>query len=147
MTNVIKELHSFFSPFTVALILRYLRHKVEEQMRKIRDDHTRKLRDLGVNNDLSPCNPDKTVLNYSSVSLSPSLKTLLAFGLDFCLPVFNLNFYNYFYKFEVLYNNLSYRHQNQCISLNVFKSDLQVIARKYFYSFNPFGYAYQEILR
>ena len=91
-----------------------------------------------MNNNLSPCNPDKTVLNYSSVSKSPCLKTLLAFGLDFCLPVFNLNFYNYFYKFEVLYNNLSYRHQYQCISLNDFKSDLQVIVRKYFYSFNPF---------
>ena len=28
--------------------------------------------------------------------------------------------------------------QNQCISFNDFKSDLQVRARKYFYSFNPF---------
>ena len=44
-----------------------------------------------IHNDLKPCDPDKIVLNYSSVNLSFRIKTLLAFGLDFCLPIYKVN--------------------------------------------------------
>ena len=48
--------------------------------------HKKKLRNLGIYNSLTPVNPDKTVLNFSSTRISPRLRTLLAFGLDFALP-------------------------------------------------------------
>ena len=65
-------------------------------MSKLLISHNRKLSNLGINNDLNPCDPNRVVFNYSSIELSPRLRTILAFGLDFCLPVYKINFYNYF---------------------------------------------------
>ena len=55
---------------------------------------------MGAGNQLLPYDPNKTVLNFSSISLSPRIRTLLAFGLEFCLPVYKLNFFAYYFKFE-----------------------------------------------
>ena len=54
-------------------------------MDNVRAAHNRKLLNLGINNDLNPCNPNCVVFNYSSIELSPRLRTILAFSLDFCL--------------------------------------------------------------
>ena len=69
--------------------------------------HTQKLNSLGVNNSSEPFNPDSVIFNFSSVTLSPRLKIILAYGLDFCLPIFKLDFYRYFLSYEKLSAGLS----------------------------------------
>ena len=69
--------------------------------------HDRKLTSLGIKNNLDPCEPDQVIFNYSSVHLSSRLRTLLAYGLDFCLPVYKLNFLKYFLCFEKLATSLA----------------------------------------
>ena len=64
--------------------------------------HDRKLSSLCIKNTLAPCDPDQVIFNYSSVHLSSRLRTLLAYGLNFCLPVYKLNFLKYFLCFEKL---------------------------------------------
>ena len=95
-----------------------------------------KLEKLGVYNDLSPCNPDRVVFNYSSVDLSTKLKTLLAFGLDFKLPVYKINYYDYFTCFESLVNRVKVLGcpENK---LGDFIHQLHFLAYKYYYNFKP----------
>ena len=49
-----------------------------------------------------PLNPDKVVYNFSSATIPTRVKIFLAFGLDFCLPVYRIDFYRYFLSFEKL---------------------------------------------
>ena len=69
---------------------------VSEDMRRFRertcDTHNRKLNSLVVNNNIRPCNHEQVIFNYSSIVLSPRMEILLAYGLDFCLPVHKLDF-------------------------------------------------------
>ena len=118
--------------------MRFFRNKTNLNIAKAKTIQNRKLADMGILNDLNPVNPDKTVLNFSKFSLSSRLKTLLAFGLDFGLPISKLNFFHYFLKFEELYNSLSRDSviaNDQCLE---FKNRLQSIANKYFYNFSAF---------
>ena len=94
--------------------------------------HTEKLRSMGIANTPGPCDPNKVIFNYSNVTLSPRLKTLLAFGLDFCLPIFKLNFYNFFSSFEKLF---VYLKKSKCSDLPQFKLELKSLAYKYYYGF------------
>ena len=132
------SLKSIFSFFHHALVVRFFRNKVNKEISRVKTNHDRKLADLGIYNDLSPVNPEKTVLNFSSISLSPRLRTILAFGLDFGLPVTKLNFYQYFLKFEELYHNLCRDNIVESESCQEFKKQLQGIANKYFYNFKPY---------
>ena len=69
------------------------------------------------------------------VHLSPHTKKLLAFGLDFCLPVFKINFLNYFLSYEKLYHCVSKLPEANNINLGELKRKLRSIAYKYFYNF------------
>jgi len=99
------------------------------------DTHKRKLNNLGIHNDLQPCDPDKVVLNYSSVPLPQRLKHLLAFGLDFGLPSYKLCFYNYFLSFEKFFTRL---RMGDCNNVTEFSDRLRALALKYFYNFKPY---------
>ena len=90
--SLLTEINTTFSLLTSILITSFFRKKVECQTARTKSTHDKKLRNIGVHNDLKPCDPDKIVLNYSSVNLSFRIKTLLAFGLDFCLPIYKLFF-------------------------------------------------------
>ena len=72
----------------------------------VKDIHSKKLEKLGGCADVKPCDPDKIVLNFSSTVLPPRLKVVLAFGLDFCLPVTRLDFTRYFLCFERMFYQL-----------------------------------------
>ena len=61
---------------------------------KCKKTHEKKLRHLGIHNGLVPCDPDHVIHNLSSKPLPQRIKTLLAFGLDFRLPVWKLNFFS-----------------------------------------------------
>ena len=97
--------------------------------------HTRKLNSLGVKNNIEPCDPDKVIFNFSSLVLDQRIKFLLGFGLDFCLPVFRLDFYKYFMSFEKLMQTLKNSH---CSDLPEFTNRLKTLAYKYFYNFKSY---------
>ena len=68
--------------------------------------HDRKLRRIGIDNSLQPCDPKKVIFNFSSKTLSTRIKFLLAFGIDFKLPIWKLNYYDYFLCFESLIQSI-----------------------------------------
>ena len=68
----------------------------------------KKLESLGIHNELAPLDPEKVIHNYSSVTIPSRIKYLLAFGLDFCLPTFKLDYFRYFLNFESFMNRLKY---------------------------------------
>jgi hypothetical protein len=90
---------------------------------------------LGIDGVVKSCDPDKVIFNFSSVQLSPRIRTLLAFGLDFCLPVFKLDFHRYFLAFEKLVYNVK---SLNCQDLPEFTEKLKIVANRYYYNFKPF---------
>ena len=124
-----------FPALTRALIHRYVSQRTEESRTATSLTHTKKLENLGVRNDLEPCNPDAVIFNFSSVTLSPRLKYLLAFGLDFCLPVYSINFNQYFLSFEKLIQALKNCSQSVTPEVN---SRIKAIAYKCYYNFKPY---------
>ena len=82
----------------------YARHHINNLVdiykNEISITHKKKLYDLGASNDIAPCDPNKVVFNNSSVTLSERVRLLLAYGLDFCLPIYKLDFNQYFLSFE-----------------------------------------------
>ena len=69
--------------------------------------------------------------------MSHRLKTILAFGLDFALPVYNIDFYRYFLAFE----KLVFSVKDKCSSDTGFKEFLREtknLALRYFHSFKPY---------
>ena len=79
---------------------------LETFVKKCKKTHLKKLNHLGIYNEL-PCNPDLVIHSISSKPVPNRVKTLLAFDLDFRLPVWKLNFYRYHLLFEKLLNSLS----------------------------------------
>ena len=77
------------------------------------------------------------MINYSSVPLSLRLQTLLAFGLDFCLPVFDLNFFKYFLPLESLASKLK-SHDVPNDKYFDFIREFQNICLKYYYVFKKY---------
>ena len=97
--------------------------------------HRKKLANLGIHNEIQPCDPDKVVFNYSSYNIEPRTKFLLAFGLDFCLPVFKLDYFKFFLAFERLAMNL----KNVATSNRPeFLGNLQSLTYRHFYGFKPY---------
>lgn len=100
--------------------------------------HERKLSNLGIKNDIGPCDPNKVVFNYSQVNISFRIKTLLAYGLDFCLPVYKIDFYNYFLSIESLVSRIKFLNLHKDVNFPEFLNKLHAISYKYFYNFNSF---------
>ena len=89
-----------------------------------------KLNRIGIYNKLAPYDPNKVVFNYSSRIIPQKVKTLLALGLEFCLPVHKLNSHRYFISFEYCVfklNNL--RHPAECYN---FISKCHMLVKTYF---------------
>ena len=60
---------------------------------------------------------------------------LLPFGLDFTLPVYNIDLHKYFLSFEKLVCSLK---NNKLPMLPEFNDQLQSLADKYYYNFSPY---------
>ena len=99
--------------------------------------HSRKLKKLSLENELEPCNPEKVVHNHSSVPLPFRLKILLAYGLDFKLPHFKINFHNFYRPIEHLAHRLSKETCSPGKSFGVLLEKLAFISKKFFYTFKP----------
>ena len=108
------EMKEMFSSFDMLLVESYVRKSLETYIGKTRTIQDRKLENLGIRNDITPCDPDKIIFNFSDVTLTPRLKFLLAFGLDFGLPVFKLSFEKYFLCFEKLAYQLKNLNKISC---------------------------------
>ena len=64
--------------------------------------HNRKLQELGGRLQLTSCNPDNVIFNFSKRLLTTREKFILSFELDFGLPVYKPSFYKYFLSLEKL---------------------------------------------
>ena len=130
------DLKANLTSLDYALCLRYTYNSISSFKQRISNTHRKKLSNLGLHNEIEPCNPDKVVLNYSSCSLSPRLKTLLAFGLEFRLPVHKLNYFKYFLGFEAIASRAS-KFECSKEKMSEFTHKLHLLAYKYFYNFKP----------
>ena len=62
---------------------------------------------------------------------------MLAFGLDFGLPIYKINYFQYFLKFESLFGRLK-KLELSTVNIDELKNKLHFLAYKYFYNFKPF---------
>ena len=126
-----------FSPLDRTLLRLYASRFIENFVATTQRVHRDKLERLGVKSELRPCNPDDVVLNYSSVPIPSRIKTLLAFGLQFGLPVFKINYYDYFLAFETMVDRLGNYFVSDKDKLDEFIKQLHHLSHKYFYNFKP----------
>ena len=137
-TTELKDLISAkFSRIDSMIVFHCVNEFVYKFRERIASTHAKKLKDLGVNNKLSPVDPQSVVYNFSSLSLSKRVITLLAFGLDFGLPIYKIDYFQYFLKFESLFSRLGKLECTQN-DLNELKSKLHFLSYKYFYNFKPY---------
>ena len=97
--------------------------------------HDRKLRRIGIDNSLQPCDPKKVIFNFSSKTLSTRIKFLLAFGIDFKLPVWKLNYYDYFLCFESLIQSICHLQLPTRFQLQDVKQKIRTVSYKFYNSF------------
>ena len=131
------DLSAVISRFDMILVNKHLSNYFAAFMDNIRAAHNRKLTNLGINNDLNPFDHSRVVFNYSSIELSPRLGTILDFSLDFFLPVYKINFCNYFLKYESLIARIS-KLQGYSENSTKILHKLQVIAFKFYYNFKTY---------
>jgi len=124
-----------FSAMDAMLVRRDVAARADRSKVNIQNTHRKKLESLGISNQLQPCDPERVVLNFSSVQLSTRLKFLLAFGLDFNLPVHKLNFFRYFLDFESLINRLSIK---DCQNFSDLTDRIRELAFRHYYNFKPY---------
>ena len=128
LSNVLSSLDMF-------LVRNHLRITVAEFEASASARHENKLIALGVRPRVEPCDPSSVIYNFSDVTIPERVRYLLAFGLDFGLPVFRLNFVKHFHCFEKLSNyfrnvSTSDDHKNLCRAL-------KHVSHKFFYNFKP----------
>ena len=136
MSDCRSKLKITFSHIIFCVIIRYVDKKLLSFRSTTLQTHNRKLNLLGVNNEIKPCDPNSVILNYSSLSLPTRLKVLLAYSLDFCLPLYHLSFYKCFLCFEKMFFCVQ-NDSNSC-NFSEFTNHLQSVAFKHFHGFKPF---------
>ena len=137
LADIEKKFNETFSYLDTICIKYFLKNHVTKFINKTQDIHKKKLLHLGIKNTLSPITPEKVLFNYSDVDLSQREKFILSLGLDFSLPVFDLDHNKYFLKFE----KFAYQIKNlstQSTDFSTVKSFIKQVAYKYFYKFNPY---------
>jgi hypothetical protein len=127
---------SLVNYFCKYLLLNLINVGNEKLVKKVRNKQLRKLKTLGISNELKPVDPNQVIFNFSSRKLNDREQFILALGLDFNIPSFKLNYYKYFLKFEKLMNMLSKHDPLSKYSTTEVKNSIKNIAHKYFYNFN-----------
>ena len=112
---------------------RFLHRNLKILHDKILSTHEKKLDNLGIKQKIEPCNPDKVIFNFSDATISPRIKYLLSFGLDFGLPIFKLDYVKYFLQFEKL--ALYLKNVPGKSNYNEVCQILKLLSSKYFYNF------------
>ena len=127
---------SIFSKFDRVRIQRKVKLLVSEYELKTKTVHYKKLSNIGIDTRLQPCDPNLVVSNYSSVELSSRLKFLLAFGLDFCLPVYKLNFFDFYLCMEKIVYRLKHRNVIGADEFVQFVDRLKTVAKQHYHCFD-----------
>ena len=117
----------------MATIRKHIIRTVQDYTRTTRLTHEKKLHALGVRSHIEPCNPERVIFNYSSVNIPTRVRLLLAFGQDFGLPIFKLDYVKYFFSFEKLAYKLKKVSNN--VDHAAACKGLKHLAHKYFYNF------------
>ena len=128
---------SFFrdlSVFDRLLLNQCIKSHVNSYVSSVKLTHKHKLENLGIFNELRPVEPEKIVHNYSSITIPSRIKTLLAFGLDFQLPIYKLDFCKFFTPIEKIAHSLSNERSHD---IPEFYEKLRQISYKFYYSFKP----------
>ena len=115
----------------------FVAKNVRRYVNKILETHDKKLKNLGLTNKFGPINPDNVIFNYSNRVLSEKEKYLLAFGLTCKLPLFKIDFYDWFLSFEKCYQLLSKLDEFVNERLPPLKHVLQTLSHKLYYNFKP----------
>ena len=126
------------SVITFIIVRKFVICDIDKFVTNTQTVHERKLNNLGIYNRITPCDPDKVIINLSSKQLTNRVKYLLAFGLDFGLPIFKLDFVKYFYSFESFVAKVKFFN---CINnhvFNYFLREIKYLSFKYFYNFKPY---------
>ena len=139
LLNEIKsKLRNSISTLDFIYLNNFIDNSTKNLIRKIDITHEKKLNNLGISSQMHPLDPNKVIFNFSDRVLTDKERNLLTLGLNFNLPIFRLNFFDYFLSFENLYSCLSkFEIYNPNNIPNVFKNTIHNIAHKYFYKFKP----------
>ena len=92
-TKLSDDLRSLASFLDYYYLISFITKIIHETIVTIKRTHEKKLSNLGVNNSLKPLDPNKVIFNYSSRLLTPKEEGLLAFGLNFKLPHFKIDYF------------------------------------------------------
>ena len=137
ISEVLLLIKTSFSFLDKTVLCQKITGEVQQYSRKVQSTHSKKLRNLGIRPDLSPCDPNSVVHNFSSAILPNKVRTLLAYGLDFCLPIANLNFIKYFFPLEKISAIMKQKYGSRPDFQN-FISELKHTAFKYYYNFKSY---------
>ena len=86
------EIRSIVSLLDWVLINKFVQSENRTFRENTEKTHEKKLLALGVSRQTAPIDPNRVIFNYSKIVIPPKIKLLLAYGLDFALPVFKLDF-------------------------------------------------------
>ena len=125
------------SPLDFYLAVRSVNENSKISRKKTLTIHQKKLANLGINNDLAPCDPKKVIFNFSSASVPTKIETLLAFGLDFCLPVYKIDFYKFFLPIEGIAARLKIKFSSSP-KFKDFIRELRTASNKFYYGFKSY---------
>src|SRR5215469_995808 len=114
-------------------ITRVVNSNLNKFKSSIESRHNKKLEKFGLNHMQS--DPNSVIFNLSDKILSKKEKMLLTLGLKFKLPIFKLDFYNYFMHFEYIFHQIS--SYIPPLSRDNFILDLKNIAHNYYNKYNP----------
>ena len=121
------------SPWDRRLLANFTDREIGNVISRCTLTHQKKVRALGIKQDINPCDPESIIFNFSDREIPNRVKYLLAFGLDFGLPIFKLDYVKYFFGFEKLAYSL--RNVPGTVNYNDFCNKLKFISHKYFYNF------------
>ena len=103
LRNALKDSVSFLDFHGLCFFIS--RNNKDKKTRTI-ETHTNKLHHLGVQHKDTFCDPKAVIFNQSSHKLSPREEFLLAFGLEFCIPIFKPNRLKHYLPFEGIASRL-----------------------------------------
>ena len=134
-----ERLKSVISYIDFVCLNNFVDRCVSKYSSAIENTHDKKLKSLGITNNLNSLDPNKVIYNFSKRKLTSKEQALLAFGLNFKLPNFKINFFKYFTAFENLYKLLTrFSVYNPGDNFNYkFQDKFKSIAMKNFYNFKP----------
>ena len=135
--NVTRELNEGLRRLDVILLDRFREDIIRSFVEATKSTHFKKLENLGVQNRINPCDPSKVIFNFSKITIPPRVRHLLAFGLDFGLPVLKLDFCKFFLPIEKLAYDLKDR-KPLTGDFDKFCHELKATTFRYFYNFKPF---------